>query len=175
MATVTTITHAADAALTITNWSTGLAAGQFALSSVVDNDTDAYVDVLVGGEIAFKSDTGTIITGDSYDIYVLAQWKDLATAIGGAIDTALGWGNEEAADTAFILANLSGQLIKSVSPQSATPDTTEDAHWGPIALAQFFGGVMPKDWGLMLHNNTNDSTLGAGSTANYIGITYTSA
>ena len=171
---VTTITHAADAALTITNWSTGLAAGQFALSSVVDNDSDAYVDVLVGGEIAFNTDTGTIVAGDSYDIYALAQYSDTATDIGGAIAALMGWGNEEAEDTAFIKANLKN-LICSISPQATTPDTTEDAHWGPIALAQFFGGVMPKDWGLMLHNNTTDSTLGAGSTANFIGITYTTA
>lgn len=171
MATVTTITHAADAALTITNWGTGLAAGQFALSSVVDNDTTAYVDVLVGGGIAFNTDTGTIVAGDTYDIYVLAQYSDTATDIGGGIDALLGWGNEEAEDTSWIKNNLI--LLTSVSPQSATPDTTQIAHWGPIGLAQFFGGVMPKDWGLALHNNTTDSTLGAGSTANFIGITYT--
>jgi len=171
--TVSNITYASDTALTLTNWGTGLAAGQFALSSVVDNSSNLYVDVLVGGDIAFDTTTGTIVAGDTYDIYVAAQYSDTATDIGGGIDALLGWGNEEVEDTALIKANL--RRLVSVSPQATTPDTTQDVHWGPIAIARFFGGAMPKNWGLILHNNTTDSTLGAGSTANYIGITYTNA
>ena len=165
--------YGADVAITVTNWSTGLANGQFALSSVVDNETNLYMDVMVGGDIAFSTATGgPIVAGDTMDIYIAAQYSDTATDIGGAIAGLLGWGNEEAEDTAFVKANLT--LLDSVSPQATTPDTTQDLHFGPIAIAQFFGGVVPKKWGLILHNNTA-ATLGSGSTANYFGITYTSA
>lgn len=168
----TNIAYAADSALTVTNWSTGLAAGQYALSSVVDNSSNLYIDALVGGDIAADTTTGTLAAGETFDIYVIAQYSDTATDIGGGIDALLGWGNEEAEDTAFVKANM--QLLTSIHLESTTPDTTQDYHFGPIGIAQFFGGVMPKKWGLVLHNNTG-ATLGSGSSANYIGIEYTTA
>lgn len=167
----TKITYGGDTAITVASWGTSLANGEWALSSVVSNESDLFMDVMVGGDIAFSTLTGgPIVAGDTMDIYAMAQYSDTVTDIGGAIDALLGWGNEEAEDTAFIKANLI--LMVSLSPQATTPDTTQDNHFGPISLAQFFGH-MPKQWGLLLHNNTA-ATLGAGSTANYYGITYTS-
>lgn len=169
---VTKVTYASDVALTVTNWSTGLAAGEFALSSVVSNSSDLFLDALVGGNIAASTVTGLLSAGDTFDIYILAQYSDTATDIGSAIDALLGWGNEEVEDVAFVKANLT--LLTSIAIDSALPDTTQDYHFGPYGIAQFFGGVLPKNWGLMLHNNTG-ATLGSGSDANYIGITYTTA
>lgn len=169
----TKIKYAADAALTVTNWGTGLANGEYALSSVVDNSSDLFLDALVGGTIAASTVTGgPIVAGDTFDVYVVAQYSDTATDIGGAIDALLGWGNEEAEDTAFVKANL--VLLASLHVQATTPDTTQDLHFGPVGIAQLFGGIMPKKWGLILHNNSA-ATLGAGSDANYIGITYETA
>ena len=126
----------------------------------------------MGGDIAADTTTGTLAAGESLDIYVVAQYSDTTTDIGGAIDAALGWGNEEAEDVAFVKANM--RLLTSIQLEGTAPDTTQDYHFGPIAIAQFFGGVVPKEWGLCLHNNTG-ATLGSGSTANYFGITYTTA
>ncbi len=166
----TKVKFAADVAIVVANWSTGLADGESALSAVIDNSVNLFLDALVGGKLAASTLTGgPIVAGDSLDVYVLAQYSDTDEDIGGAIDALLGWGNEEAVDVAFVKANLT--LLQSVQVQATAPDTTQDLHFGPIGIAQFFGGVLPKKWGLLLHNNTA-ATLGAGSDANYIGITY---
>ena len=166
--------YGSDVAITVTNWSTGLANGQWALSSVVDNTTNLFLDFMIGGDIAFSTATGgPIVAGNTMDIYIIAQYSDTAEDIGGAIAALMGWGNEEAADTAFVKANLPGLLV-SLSTQATTPDTTEDLHYGPISLINKLGVLVPpKKWGLLLHNNTA-ATLGAGSTANYYGVTLTS-
>lgn len=169
----TKLKYGADTALVVTNWSTSLADGQFALSSVVDNSANLFMDALVGGKIASSTVTGgPIIAGDSFDIYVLAQYSDTDEDIGGGIEQLLDWGVEEVEDVAFVLANLT--LLVSLQVQASVPDTTEDLHFGPIGIAQFFGGALPKKWGLLLHNNTA-ATLGSGSDANYLGITYNTA
>jgi hypothetical protein len=169
----TNIAYAADTAITLTAWSTSLANGDFAYSQVVDNSTNLYVDAYVGGDIAFSTAVGgPIVAGDTMDIYVVGQYSDTATDLTGAIDALADWDTEEAEDTAFVKANC--KLMVSLSPQATTPDTTQDLHFGPIGVAQFFGGILPKKWGLLLHNNTA-ATLGSGSTVNYVGITYTTA
>ena len=170
---VTKITYAADAAVTVTTWGTGLANGEFAVSAVIDNSSSLYVDAYIGGDIAVSTATGgPIVAGDSMDLYVIGQYSDTSTDLTGAIAALLGYGNEEAVDVAFIKANL--KLVVSIQVQIATPDTTEDLHYGPEGIAQHFGGVMPKKWAIILHNNTA-ATLGSGSNLNVVGITYTTA
>jgi len=165
---VTTITFATDTALAVTEWDTTLAAGQFATSAIYDNTSTKYMDVLLGGVL--EIDATTPVAGDTMDIYILGQYSETATDMTGAIDALLNAATEEVEDTAFVKANLI--LLKSVAVEATTPATAQGYHWGPIGAAQFFGGVMPKRFMLMLHNNTA-GTMAAGPDVNVTGITYT--
>ena len=98
------------------------------------------------------------------------DWELTAGDKGGGIEALLIPATEMADSTDFVKANLT--LMVSVALETATPDTSQMYHWGPIAVAQFFGGVMPKEFMLLLHNNTG-GTMVAGSDVNLTGITYT--
>ena len=168
MATVTTITYATDAALAVTEWDATLAAGQFATSAIYDNTSNKYVDVLVGGVL--ELDAATPVAGDTMDIYVCGQYSETATDMTGAIDALLNAATEEVEDTAFVLANL--KLLASIKVEADTPATAQGYHWGPESIAAKFGGIMPKRFMLVLHNNTA-GTMAAGPDVNVTGITFT--
>jgi len=169
----TKITYAADAAIAVTQWSTGLAAGQFATSAIFDNTSSLYIDVLVGGII--ELDATTPVLGDSLDIYIGALYdKDVTTTPGGGIDSLMDPGTpaEEVEDTDFVKANLI--LFKSVQVEATTPATAQGYQFNPQGCARFFGGVMPQKIYFLLHNNTA-GTLAAGSALNAVGVTYSTA
>ena len=168
MATVTTITYATDTALAVTEWDTTLAAGQYATSAIYDNTTTKYVDVLVGGVL--EIDATTPVAGDTMDIYVSGQYSETATDMTGAIDALLNAATEEVAEVAFVKANL--KLLTSVAVEAGTPATAQGYHWGPESIAALFGGIMPKRFMLLLHNNTA-GTMAAGPDVNATGITFT--
>jgi len=169
MATVLTQTYNADAAIVVTAWDS-LAADDWASSANFEN-SNGYVDVLVGGEIPAAATT--LAAGESFDIYVTARYdKDLATSYGGGLGTALGAADaslEE--DTEFTPLNL--ELLTMVSVEATTPNTTQDYMWGPVSIAQAFGGIMPQHFMLIIHNNTG-SALTTSCVVNSVGITYTS-
>lgn len=166
----TKITYAADSAITVTQWES-LGADAWATSSNVDNTSNLYIDMLVGGEIAASATT--IAAGESFDIYVAARYdKDTTTSYGGGIGTAFAAGAAETADTDFNPLNL--RLLTSVSVEATAPDTTQDYMWGPVSVAEHFGGILPQHFILVLHNNTG-SAMTTGNVVNSVGITYTSA
>jgi len=166
----TKITYDTDASLAVTAWTTSLTTLLTATSAIFDNTTSLYMDVLVGGDVAASATT--LAAGESFDIYISGQYSETATDMTGALDALYGAAGQEVVDVSFVRANLI--LLVSIQLEVAAPDTTQDYHWGPIGIAQFFGGVMPKRFMLALHNNTG-SALGSGSTVNTTGITYTSA
>jgi len=163
----TNIEYSSDTALAITL--TGpLTTGLYRSSANFDNATLKYVDVLCGGMIGSAGTSWA--AGETVDIYVMANYSDTTTDIGGARDAAYALGDGvQTADTDFIKAN--GQLMKSISLHG-TPTTDMDYHWGPVGVAQFFG-IMPKDFHLLIHNNTSGS-IDSGN-INLIGITYVTA
>ncbi len=171
---VTNITYSADTAIAVTLWGTGLAGGQYATSSLFDNHTTTkYVDALVGGLLEAGTVTGTLAAGESLDLYIIGQYDtDTAGDVNAGIEALLIEGAELADSTAFVKENLI--LMTSIQLESGTPDTSQMYHWGPIGVAQFFGGIMPKEFMILLHNNTG-GTMVAGSDVNLTGITYTSA
>jgi hypothetical protein len=163
---VTKITYSADTALTWTD--NTLSTGAFSNSDNFDNSSLLYMDVLAGGFCGL--DSTTAVAGETIDIYVMANYSDTATDIGGARDAAFAYDGLQVADTDFILANC--RLLTSIGLHG-TPTTDMDYHWGPVGIAQFFGGVMPKDFNLLIHNNTT-ADIDSGD-INLIGITYTTA
>ena len=174
--TTTNIAYSADNAITATNWES-LVADDWASLPNVDNTSNLFVDVLVGGQIDLDTTTGTIAAGESFDIYVAARFdKDVTTSYSGGIDTALGAGDSTLTeDTEFTPHNLI--LLTSVRVEDTAPDVSQGYNWGPVSVAEAFGGRMPQHWMLMGHNNTGGTTTAATSTTivNYVGITYTHA
>jgi len=168
---VTNITYAADEAIAVTAWGTGLAPGQYASSAMFDNTTNKYLDVLIGGLLELGATTP--VAGDTLDIYVAGNYQTAtATDVGGGIDALFDAATEEVADTAFNPLNLI--FLGSVAVEATTPATAQGYHFGPLSIAQAFGGIMPQKFMLVLHNNTA-GTMAAGSNVNAVGITYTSA
>lgn len=175
--TTTKIAYAADEAVVATNWD-ALASDDWATLPAVDNQTNLYVDVLVGGKIHFDTVTGTILAADSFDIYVAALYdKDVASSYTGGIDTAFTANDATiAADVEFNQLNL--KFLASVKPEATTADTEQSYNWGPFSIAALFGGLMPQKWILVGHNNSNDAVLAAATSdhvVNVVGITYTNA
>jgi len=168
--TTSNIAYSADTAIAVTAWES-LAADSWATSANVDNTSNLYIDMLVGGEIAASATT--IAAGESFDIYVAARYdKDVTTSYGGGIGTSLAAASAETEDTDFTPLNF--VFLTSVSVEATAPDTTQDYIWGPVSIAQAFGGIMPQHFILALHNNTG-SAMTTGNVINSVGITYTSA
>ena len=170
---ITNITYSADTTIAVTQWSTGLAATQYATSAIFDNTSTNYVDLLVGGII--ELDATTPVVGDTLDIYIGALYdKDTTTTPGGGIDSLMDPGTpaEEVADTDFVKANLI--MFRSIAVEATTPATAQGYQFNPQGCAQFFGGIMPQKIYFLLHNNTA-GTLATGSALNSVGITYTTA
>jgi len=167
---VTNITYDTDAALAVTAWGTSLAPGEFATSAIFDNTSTLYMDVLCGGILELGATTPVV--GDTLDIYIAGQYSETATDMTGGIDALFNAATEEVEDTAFVKANLI--LFVSSEVEATTPATAQGYHWGPAGVAQFFGGIMPKRFMLVLHNNTA-GTMAAGSDVNTTGITFTTA
>jgi hypothetical protein len=117
-------------------------------STQIDNTTDKYEDALVDvkGITGHASTAPTI--GQEIRLYVWGSDVSLATT---AIDTLDG------TDSAETLAH--GSVLQSLRPVAAVSVTVATAglvyYIQPFSIAAFFGGVMPKFWGLFLaHNHT---------------------
>ena len=85
MATITTTTYANAANLTVTSWGASLAPGDIGASLIVDNATDKYLDVMIGGLLEIGASTPA--PGGTLDIYAYGRY-DQATdaALTGGID-----------------------------------------------------------------------------------------
>ncbi len=169
------IAYAADEAVVATNLD-ALASSDWATLPEVDNTTNLYVDVLVGGRIHFDTATGTILAADSVDIYVSAKYdKDTATSGTGGIDELFNPGDASLTlDTEF--TNLNLKLLTVVKPEAGTADIEQTYNWGPYSIAALFGGILPQKWFLVVHNNSTDAVLDTGEhVVNVVGITYTNA
>ncbi len=175
--TTLNIEYASDEAIVATNLD-ALASSDWATLPIVDNRTNLYVDGLVGGRIHFATATGTILAADSVDIYISALYdKDTTTTGTGGIDTAFAANDSSIAeDVEFTPLNL--KLVAVVKPEATTADTEQTYNWGPVSVAAAFGGLMPQQWFLVVHNNSNDAVLQAATSehaVNFVGITYTNA
>jgi hypothetical protein len=163
----TKVLYSVDTPIAIT-LTAPLTTGLFRASAVVDNGTTLYMDAQVGGMIGSLGTSWAL--GDTVDIYLVPTYSDTATDVGGGIGALLGNGDaDEVEDTDFVKANLI--LIATVSPEVTAPTTDQDYHWFTGSIAQYCGGVMPKKWSLLIHNNTGGS-VDSGNLS-FRGITYT--
>ena len=162
---VTNVTYAGAAGTAITLTLTSLANGSWRQSTVVVNTSDLYIDALVGGSVQ----VGTSPTaGSTIDIYAYGQYDASGEYTGGASGSDSAYTAGEDVGTLRFLTSI-------VVGPSGTSDV--DYEWGPVSVAQAFGGVLPQRWGLVVENNTG-ATLNATGTNNetaYTGIDYTTA
>lgn len=111
-------------------------------STAVDNSTNLYLDALVSGKIT----TGTTPTGGQIDIWVYGSHDEVPTYMDvlDGTDSAETFADENSRNSAMRL----GAVI--------VPDTTSDqTYWvAPFSVAQLFGGVMPRFWGLFVAHST---------------------
>lgn len=146
--------------------------GAWCSSALVDNQTNLYMDALIGGSLK----TGTVPAGGgTIDIYIGASW-DGVDFTGGvtAGDGVITWGTT--GDT-----HVAGEndlfFVASISVDATDDDT--DVHFGPFSVAQACGGVMPLEWCVVIENNTgaafNDDAPEAVNHLEYTGIEFTSA
>lgn len=160
-----TTSYATHAAIAVTSWTTTLAGGEQASSAIVDNTSNKYDDALVGGTITFGA---SHVDGDIVSIYAWGNY-DIATStdLTGGIGTLFAGADQEEIDgTDITLRNM--YLLTTVVCDAAS----NVQHWGPIAIAPSFGGVLPEKWGLLADNEDASAALGAVATLGYTGITF---
>jgi hypothetical protein len=155
------IAYASPAAITATL--TSLADGAYRQSAAVDNSVNLYVDALVGGSVQ----TGTSPTANTtIRVYAYGQRSDDGDYTAGA----------SGSDAAYTADGEEG-LLKLLEIIVVDATSNQDYEWGPVSVAQAFGGILPRKWGLVVLNSTG-AALNATGTNNeqkYVGIEYDSA
>ena len=148
----------------------GLGDGSWCGSALVDNQSNLYMDALVGGQLLVNA---TIGAAGTIDIYVAASWDGVQFTAGvDAGDAAITWGTTGNTH----VAGESDLFLASVASVAATDDGNYIV-FGPFSVATVCGGTMPLEWCVVIENNTGaalDAT-GASNILEYTGIEYTSA
>lgn len=125
-------------------------------STAVDNGTNLFLDALVTviGTIA----TGTI--GHDKCIYVWAY---------GSEDNTTFTGNVTGTDAAITLDDPTPLKLVQVIP-TPTAGTSDKVYTAIFPIAQAFGGVLPRKWGIVVRNSTGIDFEAHGCSASYSGI-----
>lgn len=160
--------YASSAAFTITLASLATSATFVAgrEGTAVSNTTNKYLDYLIGGKIT----TGTTPTAaKEIRIYAYASVDDTPIYP----DVLDGTDSAETITSADILDAML-PLIGS----TATSSSSDIAYWfKAVGLAQFFGGLIPKNFGLFVAHNTgvNLNSTGGNHVLSHTGVYATSA
>lgn len=132
-------------------------------SAAVDNSSNLFDDALV--TVSIKTSASALANDKACYIYVYGS--EDGTLYSGSSAEAEG---SDAAVTLDSPTNLKGPIVLAC-PASAT------TYRQVFSVAQFFGGVLPKKWGLVVQNYTGqalDATEG-NHQKTYTGITWTNA
>ena len=151
----TNIAYATTTSITITPGA--LADGSARQSTAVDNSSNLYVDAMV--ELYIKA--GTTLSGDSA-VYCWFYASEDGTNFTH---------NASGTDGAYTMKSPNALIGPFVA---LLADTSTDHYFVIPSVANYFGGILPREWGIVLENQSG-SALTTGSTANYTGITFTSA
>lgn len=135
----------------------------------IDNTSNLFIDVLVDvkGILGHASTAPTI--GQTIKLYIWGSDVSLGTT---PIDVLDGTDSAETLGHVSVLDSL--HLVDSPAVTVAT--AALKYYILPFSVAPFFGGNMPKFWGLFLaHNHTGALAASQTGLFQYTGITYTSA
>ncbi len=150
--------YGTSTAITITLAS--LATASSRESTAVDNTTNLYIDALL--YVAVKLQAGSPASNKA--IYVYGYASEDGT---NYTDNATG------SDAALTLRSPSNLRLIGVI---AAPDSGGLTYKGVFSVAQAFGGLMPRKWGVVILNSTNItlSATGGDHAVTYTGIHYQS-
>jgi hypothetical protein len=161
------INYAASAAITISlaslATSSTFVAGQE--SNQIDNSSNLYDDALVSGKITVGT---TPTTNTQILVYVWGADTDITGANLDVLDGA------DSAET-LTSAGVRNGLLKLGASLDVDSNTSNRVYYiGAFSVAQLFGGVMPKFWGLFVTHNTgvNLNSTGGNHALAYQGIKY---
>lgn len=130
-------------------------------STVVDNTSALAVDALV--TVGVSTVASAPASDKAVYVYVFGSEDgtnfDMDDAAPGATD---------AAYTINAATNLKGPVTISCPTASKTYRKT-------FSIAQFFGGVMPRKWGIVVCNQTNNALGATAIGCSYTNINYTNA
>lgn len=161
--TTDNIAYAASTAITCTLASLASSSSAGRGSAAVDNSANKFDDALV--TVAVKTSSSAMANDKA--VYAYVYGSEDGTVFDGSSAEAEG---TDAAVTIDSPTNLKGPVVISCPNSSVTYKKT-------FSIAQFFGGVMPKKWGLVIQNYTGqnlDASEGSHQKT-YTGITYTNA
>lgn len=120
-----------------------LAQGSARQSAYIDNTSNKFLDAIIYLKIKLQNTT----PGSDKAIYVWFYGGSEDGALWGYTDNATG---SDAALTMRSPSNLRGPFV------IVTPDTGGLEYKAVIgSVAAFFGGVLPKRWGIVVENKTN--------------------
>jgi hypothetical protein len=162
------LTYSANTAITFDISSLGTSASFVAgrESTEIDNTSNRYIDCLVNvkGITGHASTAPTI--GQLIALYCWGADTSLATT---PIDTLDGTDSAETLAHVSVLNSL--RLAGSASVTVATAGLVY--YIQPFSVAQLFGGIMPKFWGLYLaHNHTGALAAAQSGLFSFNGIKY---
>jgi hypothetical protein len=134
-------------------------------STQVDNSSNLYIDAIVNVDPITAGTTPAI--GEVLELRIWGADTSLATTPIDVLD-----GTDSAETLSHDSIRQSLRLVKAVVATSTT--TGQQIVIPPFSVASFFGGRMPKFWGLFLaHDHTNALGSGQSGLFSYNGITYT--
>ncbi len=131
------MTLAASSAFTIT--ATTLATGAARESNAIDNSTNQYLDALVFVQATLA--TGTPATGAQVNVY--AYGSEDGTNYGD---------NVTGSDAAVTLRSPTNLRLIGVTSTPTAGALNYKGH--PMSVAQAFGGVLPRKWGIVIENQS---------------------
>jgi hypothetical protein len=169
MATILTTTYSANTAITFDISSLGTSSTFVAgrESTQVDNTSTMYMDALVNVDgITGHASTAPAV-GQMIQLYCWGADTSLATT---AIDVLDGTDSAETLGHVSVLNSLRLAGVATVTVTTAALVY----YIQPFSVAQLFGGIMPKFWGLFLaHNHTGALAASQSALFSFNGITYT--
>ena len=160
----TRLAYAAAAQLTVTLNS--LANNSARQSAVLDNTSNLYTDILIGG--GFKVSNNALGTNPVVNVWASAITD--GTNYGGTNGSnTLGGG-----DAAFTMPSNTGNLVLLASVPIQAQAATE--YMEPRSLAAAFGGTVPPKVVIIVQNSTGQALdSSAGGTIYYTGVNTTTA
>lgn len=167
MATVLTQTYSANTAITLDLSGLG-ASSTFVAgreSTQIDNTSTMYVDAIVN-VLGITGSASAATVGQGINIYCWGADTSLATTAIDALD---------GTDSAETITLPTLQSLRFVARAYTTVTTASQVYYFmPFSIAQQFGGVMPKFWGLFVATDlTGGLAASMSGKFSFNGITYT--
>lgn len=131
-------------------------------STILNNGTLLADDIFIGGKFVTHSVAPTV--GKEIQVYCFASADDGTTYNAGA----------GAIDAGLTVTAVKKALMVPIKIIPTDASTSSVYAWGPIGVAQFFGGCLPKHFGFWTTQNTGQILNAAGNLMYYTAVQWQS-